>query len=152
MKKLKTVIKIFMALALAFFVLQGTVFAASSEDHRQWGSFHCLTVTMVADTGAATFTSYSTSQTIDGAIVAMETAPGATAPTAGYDVTVTNVLTRSVMGTLLNDLSATAAEYGRAPNGVVYNSGTLTVAAANNSVNDATFTLKIYWYGSERKR
>lgn len=88
--------------------------------------------------------------TVYGEIYTVETDPGSTAPTADYDITLTDAAGNDVMGGAIGDRSATATERA-APlltTGVEWPAafvGPLTVNWSNNSVDSATGTIKIYW-------
>jgi len=82
-------------------------------------------------------------------IVLVVTNPGATAPTASYDVTLVDSEGVDVMGGALNDRSATASEQAMplisgnpVPRLVL---GSLTFKLANNSVNSATGTCNVFF-------
>lgn len=100
-----------------------------------------------ADDTTGAITSKASDDIISGEIMHAETNPGATAPTANYDITVSNANAVDVMGGELADRSASASEqaFPKAGNGygpIVVNS-VLTFAGANNSVNSATGTCKV---------
>jgi hypothetical protein len=85
-----------------------------------------------------------------GCIYAMETNPGSTAPTADYDITLTDSDGVDMLGGGGADRSATVSEIVPAKIGTVFgcfptqNEFTLTIT--NNSVNSATGTVKVYIY------
>lgn len=85
---------------------------------------------------------------INAFIVLAVTNPGATAPTAAYDITLEDAEGVDVMGGALTDRSATLSEQSMplisgspVPRLV---SGTLTFKLANNSVNSATGVCNVY--------
>lgn len=73
----------------------------------------------------------------------VETDPGATAPTALYDVVINNAAGRDIMGGALANRSATATEDAE-PTRATPVDGDLTIAVSNNAVNSATATIKIW--------
>jgi len=102
------------------------------------------------------FTSYTISDAqmlkyLKGLAYQAETNPGSTAPTAAYDITITNAGGNDIMGGALADRSATATERA-APvlaSGTEYPAainGPLTLNITNNSVNAATGTVVLYWW------
>lgn len=77
------------------------------------------------------------------------TDPGSTAPTANYDITITDQYGVDVMGGQLENRSDTESEQVVPKIGGVYggrtmDGGAVTVAWANNAVNDATGTLVLF--------
>lgn len=90
---------------------------------------------------------------IDGKILCVDTEPGATAPTAAYDLELLNTESIDVMGGTLGDRSATANERAYPVTQVAATLftvkapvlGPLTVTMANNSVNGADWTMTIYF-------
>lgn len=81
-------------------------------------------------------------------LVYAQTDPGATAPTASYDIAVTDANSEDMFGTFLNNRSATATESQFA---VVGGSeatrpitGALTLSITNNSVNAATGVVRLH--------
>jgi len=109
-----------------------------------------LIIDGVADAAAATFPTLVL-PAIDGHLVALITNPGATAPTALYDITLVDVEGADRLQGVGANRSATATEQV----GIVY-SGTslhppvaigeqLTLTIANNSVNSAGIRIVIYY-------
>jgi hypothetical protein len=76
------------------------------------------------------------------------TNPGTTAPTADYDITLTDADGVDIMGDTLADRSATLSEQVAPKVGAVYAcrvmAGAITLNITNNSVNSATGTVKVY--------
>ena len=71
--------------------------------------------------------------------------PGATAPTALYDVSI-SLDSEVISGTLLNDRSATDTQtvnLGKGTEGFYMVDGTLTMALTNNLVNSAVTVIKL---------
>lgn len=142
-------------IAATFLMLPASVFGAAAAScaityGTEGDNISTVTWTWVADpaTGAVTC---AASTVLRGWVFLAETDPGATAPTALYDIALNNTLSTDVFGGALNDRSATVSEQTppqiRTSAGVygtrwVY--GTLTPAFTNQSVNSATGKLKIY--------
>ena len=117
------------------------------------GSVGILTFSVVADSTDGTVLDHVITKKIAGRLLALETKPGATAPTTLYDITVTDADGHDVIEGVGADRSATATEKA-----VIVYSGTeihppvgkedqLTLKIANNSVNSAIIVVKIYFEG-----
>lgn len=111
-------------------------------------SVQVITVSWTAHTDGVV-----TAETIDvdpqGYVFMVVTNPGATAPTALYDITLTDADGVDIMGGTLADRSATASEQAvpavsTGLYGGRYVIGGLTLNISNNSVNSATGTLVLY--------
>lgn len=89
-----------------------------------------------------------TSQEIDGLVFMAVTDPGATAPTASYDITLTDSDSCDVFGGELANRSATAIEQASPLVGNFYGQryvkGTLTLNVTGNAVNSATGKVIVY--------
>jgi hypothetical protein len=100
-----------------------------------------------ADDTTGAITSKASDDIINGEVVHAETNPGATAPTANYDITISNANAVDIMGGELGDRSASVSEQAMPKMGSAYGdrvvNSVLTFAAANNSVNSATGTCKV---------
>lgn len=85
---------------------------------------------------------------IEGLVFMAVTDPGSTAPTALYDITLTDSDGCDVFGGELSDRSATAIEQATPKVGNSYQEryvkGAMTLNITNNSVNSATGTVKVY--------
>lgn len=86
---------------------------------------------------------------VDGYIVRVVTNPGAVAPTANYDITITDSDGADVLGAMCENRSATLSEQitplvGAAYTPVLILNDVLTFNLANNSVASATGQVRIY--------
>jgi hypothetical protein len=102
-----------------------------------------------ASNGSLTAT--ETNWDIDGILFMVETDPGTTSPTDEYDLTLTNEQNHDVMGGGLADRSETSTQWVfpqvSSSNACVPVEGKLTLNLSNNSVNSATFVVRIYFFG-----
>jgi len=124
--------------------------AATTINNYSFGEMRTMVISWTAEADG----SFVAAQTnaINGVIWWVETDPGATAPTAAYDITLKNADGLDVMGGKLADRSATATE-GSQPydaGGSVYLKipvrGPLTIAITNNIVNAAVGTITIFYF------
>lgn len=103
--------------------------------------------TWTADDATGAITAEPSEEVITGWVMQAEVDPGSTAPTALYDITITNSGGADIFGTELNELSATEYEffvpYVNGTNREVWVNSILTFNATGNSVNSATGTLKL---------
>lgn len=134
------------ALLLAAFVsiVPAAAFAAgtvvlTSTDHVDGQSVTIYTYTLTADAADGSFPA-TASRSIDGWIIRVETNPGATTPTALWDLALVNNELDVMKGVLANR-SATATEAVEAPQ--PYVRGAVAITPTGNSVNDAVIVLKI---------
>lgn len=138
-------------LVMAFLVHTQNIFAASSclQSSDQIGDLKIVELSWTAHTDG-TFTSVLTTWRIDGLIVCVDTDPGSTAPTANYDITLTNDFTIDVMGGALENRHTTTSERTQPIINGGYKSvlsyGRLTLNISNNAVNGATGKVRIYYY------
>ena len=103
-----------------------------------------VTATCTADSSDGSYPSTSLGS-YRGWIVLAETNPGTTGPTDNYDIVINNANGVDVMGGSLANRDTTNSERATpAINGWV--DGALTLAVSNNSVNSATFVLKLLIY------
>jgi len=112
-----------------------------------------LTWTCTGDASDGTFpatTSNFRGNNIDGYIYQVVTDPGATAPTASYDITITDANGVDIMGAELENRSATATEQKVPKIGGLYGArrvnGTMTLNITNNSVTAAQVVIKVFGY------
>ena len=108
-------------------------------------SVHDYLLTM--DSGGAT--AEATSAAINGVVIAVETDPGTTAPTANYDLTITNPRGVDIMGGALSNRSATATEIvpptlGYASEVPTFGILTIRATAGSQLVKNATVRLRIF--------
>jgi hypothetical protein len=104
--------------------------------------------TWTADDATGAIASKASDAVISGLILRGETNPGTTAPTALYDVTLTDASTEDVFGGELADRSATVTESETPLVGSAYNeafvNSILTFNGSNNSANSAVGTFTLY--------
>lgn len=107
-------------------------------------------VSWTASSVDGNFTQCSLIYPINGILTWVETDPGSTAPTASYDVTLTDALGLSIT---VSDRSATATEFtkptasGSAQAVPVW--GRLLLDISNNSEASATGRIRLYWFGKD---
>ena len=124
-----------------------------TESHVKRGPIGVVTLACTADAAAATFPATILTTKISGKLLALETDPGATAPTNLYDITVTDAEGYDVLeGVGANRSSANTEKAniifsGTSVNPPVGKGDVLTVNIANNSVNAALITIKLYYEG-----
>ena len=135
----KTVLALLLALLAPVLAHAAGTVVLTSTDSVIGQSVKIYTYTLTADAADGTFPA-TASDPIDGWIIRVETNPGATAPTALWDLTlVSDGL--DVMNGVLANRSASATEHVLAPQ--PYVRGPVTITATNNAVNSAVIVLKI---------
>ena len=107
-------------------------------------------------TGHATggsFPAITIREQVFGMVLVADVNPGATAPTANYDITLTNTDGIDLFGSALTNRSATVSERTLPLRDGVYSAmvsdGTLVLNITGNSVNSATTVIKITWLQME---
>lgn len=99
------------------------------------------------------FTTATTRWAVDGYVFMVIVNPGATAPTAAYDVTLLDSDGMDIMGGELTDLSATVTAQFVPKINSVYGTrfvrGPLSMTLSGNSVNGAIGEIIIYIWGGE---
>lgn len=100
---------------------------------------YIYTYTMTADGSDGSFPVTNT-EPIDGWIIRVETNPGATAPTANYDIALVNN-EMDVMASSIINRSAANAEQALSPQPFVR--GPVAITITNNAVNSAVVVMKI---------
>ena len=126
--------------------MAGTV----TESVDKLGPIHKVTLSVTADAAAATVPDTAIAHKVAGRILALETNPGATAPTANYDITLEDGAGHDVLEGVGANRHTSSTEKVH----VIY-SGTeihppiafgdsLTFKLANNSENSATLTAALY--------
>lgn len=121
-----------------------------TETANNLGTIKTIEFACTADAAAATFPNTALTQKIDGFLLAIETNPGATAPTDQYDITIEDEEgLDQLQGTGANRATATTeiasvvvGTYFHPP---VTQDMTLTLKIANNSVNSALIKIILYW-------
>lgn len=106
---------------------------------------YMIEVVVEADTSGVM--SNTDTENIDGIVYMVETDPGTTAPTANYDMTLLNNNGIDIMGGNLANRSATLTQRASPLN---YQAqpvkGPLTLTMSNNSVVNAMFTVRIWFF------
>lgn len=141
MKRLILAVLLAALAALAPTVTQaaGTV-VLTSTDHVPGQDVTVYTYRLTADASDGSWPA-TASDPIDGWIIRVETNPGATAPTALYDLTLVDTDGLDVMGGVLANRSATLTEHVLSPQ--PYVRGAVTITGTNNAVNSAVVDFKI---------
>ena len=122
----------------------GTVTQVLTPNNRT--GVHKLVFAYVADSGGGSVPATASNAPIDGYVFLVTTNPGTTAPTANYDITLTDTDGVDIMAGDLADRSATVSEQEDAAYGSRYVEGILTLTITNNSVNSAVGTVNVYYY------
>lgn len=115
------------------------------------GQVRSVTFSIVADAAAATVPATALTKKIEGTLLELVTNPGATAPTANYDITITDADGTDVLAGKGANRHTSTSE--RAPiyadtaltHTHVNESDTLTLNIANNAVNSAIIVAKLYY-------
>lgn len=145
----------------------GSSVTYSSRQNLMNGDVRIVTLAWVGDDANGTVPSTSTdSITLSGTnqtftqwiqgyyLCDVEVNPGSTAPTALYDIAITNSGGASLTNGALNDLSATVTEIRRMAGysgsadtwmGCHYVTGPLTITWSNTTVNSSTGTVTLYF-------
>jgi len=129
--------------------MAGTV----TETREQRGPIGIVTLSWVADASDGTVPSTALQTKISGKLLALETNPGATAPTANYDIAITDADGLDVLQAVGANRHTSTTEKvavvysGTAIHPPVAKSDTLTLALTGNSVNSALGTIKLYIEG-----
>ena len=122
-----------------------------TKEHR--GPIGVLTFTCTADDTDGGFPATDLITKISGKLLALETNPGATAPTDNYDIALDDAEGHDVLeGKGVNRDTATTEKVsivrGVAEYSEVSKSDVLTLKLTGNIVNDATVVVKLYFEGS----
>lgn len=118
--------------------------------HTKIGAIRKITASCVADAAAATFPD-TVLPKFAGTLLHLETNPGATAPTANYDITITDQNAIDVLQGVGANRHTTSSERAN----IVYSGGldhpavaiddVLTLAIANNAVNSAITVIELVY-------
>lgn len=143
-----------LVLAILFLVLPMICLGASSQTETHYtdlpGDVDIWVIAWTAHTDG-TYTNYTTLWNVDGYVFMVVTDPGATAPTANYDITLLDSDGVDVMGGELANRHTTSTEQAVPKIDAVYGTrfvkGPLTLTISNNSVNTALGEVIIYIYG-----
>jgi hypothetical protein len=129
--------------------MAGTV----TQTHTKRGPVGVVTLSWTADAADGSVPNTDLAVKISGKLLALETTPGATAPTDLYDITLTDSDGHDVLEGVGANRSATTTEKaavvfsGTSVHPPVSAEDTLTFKLSGNSVNSATGTAKIYYEG-----
>jgi len=129
--------------------MAGTV----TQTHTKRGPVGVVTFSITADASDGSAPDTAMAVKLSGRLLALETNPGATGPTANYDLVLDDADGHDVMegvGANRDTASTEKASIvfsGTAIHPPVAVSDTLTLKLTNNSVNSATISVKIYYVG-----
>ena len=127
--------------------MAGTV----TQVHNKIGNIRTIVFTCTADAAAATFPATAITDKIEGRLLDLATNPGATAPTANYDITLVDQHGHDVLESVgLNRHTTTTEKVavvysGTGTHPTVDDSDTLTLTIANNAVNSAITVVTLYY-------
>ncbi len=138
MKKLKALL---IALMILFFC--PVAMAAVTETVVGYGTLWVHSFAWTAEANGS-FTDYTSTNAIDGIILAVETDPGTPAPTDNYDITFTTEQDYAVAGTSLNDRDTVNTERWVPTEDNVPFAGKVKLDITNNSVNAAQGVIRVF--------
>lgn len=123
-----------------------------TQAHVKRGPIGVITLTCTGDASDGSFPETPLTAKISGTIVALETNPGSTAPTANYDIVLDDGDGIDVLGNAGADRHTSNSEKAAVAFGTYFGSpvgvdDTLTLKITNNSVNSAIVVVKIYYSG-----
>ena len=127
--------------------MSGTI----TQSHSKPGKVGVITFTCTADAADGSFPQTNITDAIEGELLQLETNPGATAPTANYDIVLNDDQGADVlMGVGANRHTSTTEIAGIVFSGTSYHpyvdkTQTLTLVITNNSVNSAGIVVKLYY-------
>ena len=109
-----------------------------------------ITLTGVGDSGDGTFPATVLEDKIEGFLLGIETNPGTTAPTAAYDIALTDSSGLDILSGAGDNKSASATEYASVAIGTYHHpplskNETYTLAITNQSVNSADIVIKLFY-------
>ena len=115
------------------------------------GNVRKVVFTCTADAADGSFPSTALTTKFEGRLIAIETNPGATAPTDNYDIVLTDAQGLDVLQGVganrdtANTEMANIIFASTSLHPVVDESDTLTLAITNNAVNSATIVIVVYY-------
>ena len=130
--------------------MAGTV----TQTHERIGAIGVLTFSVIGDAANGSVPDTVVATKIGGKLLAIEADPGTPAPTDNYDVTLVDAEGHDVLeGVGVNRDAATTEKAAIVFSGTVIHppvavSDVLTLKVANNIVNSAETTIKIYYEGA----
>ena len=122
-----------------------------TQTHNKLGKIGVITFTCTADAADGSFPSTTIDDAIEGKLLALETNPGATAPTDNWDVAITDAEGVDVLqGCGANRHTTTSQKAaivfsGTSLNPPVDKTDTLALVITGNSVNSAIAVIKLYY-------
>jgi len=122
-----------------------------TQTHSKIGKIGVITFTCTADASDGSFPSTTVDDAIEGKLLALETNPGATAPTDNWDVVINDAEGADVLqGAGANRDTTTTEKAGIFFSGTsshppVDKTDTLTLVITGNSVNSAVVVVKLYY-------
>lgn len=137
--------KIIFAVFMAALLFGTTAFAACPITYEDKGMIQVITFTCGTDTAASATYANVTTKPLFGYVFMAETNPGATGPTDNYDIVLNDADGADIFGGNLMNRDTSNTERA-VPAIVGWVDGPLTLAVTNNSVNNATFVLKVWLY------
>ena len=126
--------------------MAGTV----TESVNKQTNIHKIVLTCTADASDASFPDTALSHKFSGRLIAIETNPGATAPTANYDIVLNDAEGLDVLQGVGANRAAATTEMAAivfsttSVHPVVHESDTLTLSISNNAVNSAIVVINLY--------
>lgn len=129
--------------------MAGTV----TQSHVKRGPIGVVVLTCTADADDASYPSTDLTTKISGKLLALETDPGATAPTANYDIVLNDASGHDVLqGVGANRHASNTEKVQIVYSGTVIHPpvskyDTLTLAITGNSANSAVTVVKVYYEG-----
>ena len=124
-----------------------------TQTHVKRGPVGVMTLTATADASDGSFPDTALATKISGRLLALETNPGAVAPTSDYDITLVDAEGHDALEGVganrhtSNTEKASVVFSGTSVHPPVGKGDTLTLNIDNNSVNSAVVVLKIYYEG-----
>lgn len=122
-----------------------------TQAHTALGNIRRLTFTCTADASDGSFPSTEVTAKIEGRLLKLVTNPGATAPTANYDIVLNDQHGHDVLQGVganrhtTNTESVAIVYSGTGTHPCVAESDTLTLAITNNAVNSAITVVDVYY-------
>tara|TARA_Y100000310_G_scaffold119408_1_gene118146 strand:- start:447 stop:842 length:396 start_codon:yes stop_codon:yes gene_type:complete len=116
------------------------------------GPVGVVTLTCTADASDGSYPETDLTTKISGSIIALETNPGATAPTANYDIVLDDADGVDVLGAAGANRHTSTSEKVAVAFGTYFGSpvgvdDVLTLKITNNSENSAVTVVKVYYEG-----
>lgn len=122
-----------------------------TQSHSKIGKVRVITITCTGDASDGSFPQTNLEDAIEGRLLALETNPGATAPTANYDIVINDAEGVDVLQGVGANRHTTTAEKvaivysGISAHPVVDRTDVLTLVITGNSVASAVTVIKLYY-------